>query len=111
MVEALEFCLEGIPLSQGIAIGKPILFSCSEMEVEEVHVPLEGIKKEIVRYRKALEKASQELLALKRDLEQAGQEESAQVIDAHLQMAKDPLLTKKVEEGIYAQQKNAEFVL
>jgi len=103
---------KGIPASPGIAIGKVFLF------VEEEELPLyprsltkEEIKGELRRFHKALVKTKQEMLEAKTKVLRALGKEHSRLIDAHLVMLEDPLLTRDVTKKIVSHQLNAEWVV
>jgi phosphotransferase system enzyme I (PtsI) len=68
------------------------------------------LETEVLRYQTALEQAREDLLFLKFSLQKEGSQEAFEIIESHMQMLQDPLLTTQVEEDIRRLQKNAEFV-
>src|ERR1700733_10797334 len=112
MQKNLEIHLEGNALSRGIAIGQAyVLDSQENCKVLEVALAQEDIEGEIQRYRDALCAAREELLQLKVSLEQEGIKDGASILEAHVQLTVDPLLTIEIEEAIRKSAKNAESVL
>lgn len=109
-IKTRELQIQGIPISRGIAIGKPFFFSTVEKDCPEFSIAADEVESEISRYRQAVVASQQEVKRLKEQLEHEGAVEGAAVLDAHLQMMQDPLLTTVVEMEIKKTKKNAESV-
>lgn len=108
--EAREIILHGLPLSHGIAIGVPHFFSYREDEVPEYSIDPESVQSEIQRYRLSLEACRKDLLRLQVQMDIEGAVEASSILDTHLQIMRDPLLTQMVEDEIRKIKKNAEYV-
>lgn len=105
-----EIRLRGDPICLGIAIGKPFFLTFVENALPEFTISSEKVEEEIQRYRKAVEKGREDILRLQKQLQQERILEGAAVLDTHLQMMKDPLMTTRVETEIRHSLKNAESV-
>ncbi len=106
-----EFRLKGAPVSEGIAIGTPFFLSLAEEEeTPEFPITVGEIDREIARYRQALFSSREDLQQLQTDLENQGSFEAVTIINTHLQMLEDPLITTHVEERIRLMQRNTEAV-
>ncbi len=106
-----EVVLKGLSISNGITIGLPYyLFFGEKLPVEETIAPTQ-VEKEIIRYREALQRSRQEVEELQKNLlkENAGLE-VAQILDTHLEMLKDPVMTVEMEEKIRQENKKPETV-
>lgn len=108
--KAQEITLHGLPLSHGIAIGIPHFFSYHEDEVPEYSIEPESIQSEIQRYRLSLEACRKDLRRLQIQMDTEGAIEASTILDTHLQIMRDPLLTEMVEDEIRKIKRNAEFV-
>ena len=108
--QTFETQLNGIPISRGIAIGKPFFFNIVENDIPEFAIATEDIEFEIERYRAAIERSKEDILRLKNQLEEERIVQGAAILDAHQQMMQDPYLTFEVEKQIRSSKKNAEFV-
>lgn len=106
-----EIRLSGASICSGIAIGKPFYLD-AEMEISTPELDLndDDIEREIKRYRNALDISQQELLLLKIKLEDEKAWEGAAILESHLQMMQDPLITTGIEQQIRAQRKNTEAI-
>jgi phosphotransferase system enzyme I (PtsI) len=106
-----EIYLKGAPVSEGIAIGVPIFVSFTDdNEVPEFSISTTEVEEEIVRYRKALSSSREDLKKLQVDLLAEGSSEAMEIIDAHIQMLDDPLMTTHMEKKIREMRKNTESV-
>jgi len=105
-----EITLKGTPISRGIAIGKVFIFTLSKDAAPEFKISPDDIDNEISRYRIAIEKSRKDILLLQKKLKNECIDEGAEILDAHLQIMQDPLLTVTVEAEIRHTRKNAEFV-
>ena len=107
-----EQCFHGAPISEGIAIGKPFFIGSFDDDdvYPKVSIPQEEIENEIERYRRALSSSRKDLKKLHDKLSSEGSNEASHIIDAHIQMLSDPLLTTHMEEMIRAQKQNTEAV-
>jgi len=107
-----EHYLRGFPLSEGIAIGK--LYTLAQYE--DLVPPIEAINsedvdREIQRYRTALSSSRHDLEKLQEALsDDEGSHEAMTIIDTHIQMLEDPLITTFVEHKIKQMLQNTESV-
>ncbi len=100
--------LKGTPVCRGIAIGKPFLFSISETLTPETGVPVSDVEAEIARYRRALENSRLDIERLRKQMEHEHVSEGSAILEAHLQILEDPVITTDIEKYIETG-KNAEI--
>lgn len=108
---SLELHLQGVPLSEGVAIGK--LFFLSEEDTEvfpAFSIKTDEVDREIQRYRLALSSSRKDLEQLQGFLSEEGSVEAITIINTHIQMLEDPLITTIVEEKIHQMLQNTESV-
>ena len=106
-----EIVLQGAVVSEGIAIGSPfILFSSDEEEIPEFPITVSEVDEEIARYRRALFSSREDLQKLQSDLVTEGSHDASCILDAHIQMLDDPLITVHMEERIRQSLHNTESV-
>ena len=107
-----EQVLEGIAVSEGIAIG--VLFDLTGDEdahiLPDFAIKAHEVDGEIARYRRAVSSSRKDLCDLQAFLAKEGSREAVIIIDAHIQMLEDPLITTVVEEKIREQRRNTEKV-
>jgi phosphoenolpyruvate-protein phosphotransferase (PTS system enzyme I) len=103
--------LRGIPVSEGIAIGKAWVLKSPWEEVAET--PLTGTRhaEELNRYRKALDDVSVQLREcsdrVRRELGPA----EAQIFEAHLSILNDPFFREDIPGAIRDRKRNSEFLI
>ncbi|MGA8165384.1 MAG: phosphoenolpyruvate--protein phosphotransferase [Waddliaceae bacterium] len=105
-----EMRLKGIPICRGVAIGKLYFFTFDEGEVPEFTIPSKKVDEEVSRYINAITRSKDDLKRLQKKLKREHILEGAAILDAHIEMMQDPLLTTDIEEEIRKTRKNAEFV-
>ncbi len=105
-----EVRIKGFPVSEGIAIGIPLFWVLEEESIPAVPITLGEVDDEINRYRNALSSSREDLHRLKKDLVQEGSEEAVTILDSHIQMLEDPLITTNMEEKIRQMMQNTESV-
>ncbi len=106
----MDETLNGLSISQGIALGLAFHFIIPDELIPEQIISSQEIEQEIERYRKALEKSRKELEDLQKLVLQEGGLEAASILDTHLEMLKDPMITSEMEKKIRKNQKNTESV-
>lgn len=105
-----EIRLKASPICSGIAIGRPFLFLFSDEQIPEFFIQRKDINLEIERYRSALCKSRHEIEHLQKQLAVEGADEGVDILDAHLEIMHDDLITGYLENQIASTQKNAEYV-
>jgi phosphotransferase system enzyme I (PtsI) len=106
-----EIHLKGAPVSEGIAIGVPVFLSCDEeTSVPEFPITTGEVEGEIARYRRALSSSREDLKKLQANLVQEGSIEIVSIIDTHIQMLEDPMMTTHMEKKIREMLQNTESV-
>jgi len=105
-----EIRIKGNPICTGVAIGKPFLFIFADDRVPEFVINMEEVGDEIKRYRRALYSSKQEVRHLQKQLELDGAHEGIMILDTHLQIMRDDLITSYLETQIRSTKKNAEYV-
>lgn len=110
LTDISEIVLVGLPICQGVAIGKPFWLRQNEGEVPDYPIQPHEVDSEIERYRSAITSAKQELFALHLKLKEEKVQEGAAILESHLHMLDDPLLTTQIEHGIQTTLKNAASV-
>lgn len=115
MIEALqaeEVWLQGRAVVPGIALGLPFLLSSPTREAEKKDdVPATTVEEEIQRFYQAVAQSQKELAELAEKLRSKQFRQEADLVDAHLQMAGDPLLCREIETTIRQTGKRAEWVV
>ncbi|AAP05077.1 phosphoenolpyruvate--protein phosphotransferase [Chlamydia caviae] len=106
-----EWKVPGMTLVSGVAIGKAFFLGTSPLQVHELTLPQEEVEHEIHRYYKALNRSKSDIVALEQEVQgKQGQQEISSILQAHLEIIKDPILTEEVVNTIRKDRKNAEYV-
>lgn len=105
-----EILIRGFPVSDGIAIGIPFFLQSVEKEIPEFPISLKEVDEEIARYRSALFSSREDLNELRNHLAMEASDDAATIIDSHISMLDDPLMTVHMEEKIRQMLKNTESV-
>lgn len=110
-MQSAEVRIKGKPICRGIAIGKPFNYFIPDADmISEETLDVSLLEDEVVRYQVALKGAVDEIIRLQALMEREDVFEGAAILDGHLQMMQDSLLTIHVEERIRKHKKNAEYV-
>lgn len=104
-----EVVLQGVPVSDGIAIGRVFLLSGPPPAVERRDLAPEEIPAEIERLHRALEKTKDELSHDQIVAHEQIGDAAAQIFEVHHMILEDPDFLGQVEQSIAAQRINAEF--
>lgn len=106
-----EIYLKGAAVSEGIAIGCAFIWPlASDEEIPEFPITIGEVDTEISRYRTAIFSSKEDLLKLQMDLKREESGEAVSLIDTHIQMLDDPLITTHVEDKIRLLLRNTESV-
>ena len=103
--------LQGIAASPGIAIGRVKLTDRRRVAVVEEAIEPESIPIELERFTRGLQEAKEELKALKEQIAQQRGPEHLYVIDTHLLIMEDSMLTTETVNGIANERLTAESAL
>src|SRR5512144_205245 len=90
--------LRGIGASPGIAIGQVRITDRSRVAVVEVEVLPEDVPAEVERFINALAAAQEEIRSIREDLEAERGPEHLYVLDTHLLIMQDSMLTRETIE-------------
>ena len=107
-----EVHLQGFPVSDGIAVGS-ILFleELKEEFLPSFSIEASEVNTEIARYRRAIQNSRKDLENLQYALAKEGSKEVISIINTHIQMLEDPVITTLVEEKISQLLLNTESVV
>ena len=103
-----EYRVFGKSIVPGIALGRAFFLETSPLQVHELTLPQEEVEHEIHRYYKALQRSKSDIVALKQEiLGKQELHEVSSILQAHLEIIKDPLLTEEVVNTIRKDRKIA----
>lgn len=110
MEDSLDIVLRGASISKGIGIGFPLFLSNLEEDVPQNLIPKKEVEEEIHRYRAALDLSRKDLENLQKESLDQGPSEIVAILETHLEMMKDPLITSGVEKRIRETNQNTELI-
>lgn len=105
-----ETRIKGLKISPGIAFGVPIFLRPMTSEAKEVLLAKNEVAVEIERYKYALRQSRQDLRYLQERSSLEGKNAVAQILEAHLEILQDPLITEMIIERISKLKKNTETI-
>jgi len=105
-----EVTLTGISISKGIAIGSPFFLHSQEDPVPSYLLKPDEVEEEIHLYKKALHQSEEEIQSLQLKCTGDGQREVVAILDSHLQILQDPLITTEIEKKIRQKRENSALV-
>lgn len=101
--------LKGTSASAGIGIGKAVIVEEKELKVKKETVA--DVEAEKVRFRAASAQAAAETDALAKDLATRVGEKEAEILNGHLLLLSDPMLTGEIENIISGENVNSEYAI
>ena len=101
----------GLPVSGGVAIGRAVLVASSRVDVAHYFIDVERVPDEVTRLRQARDTVVSELTTLKRDLPADMPPELSALLDVHLMLLRDPMLTDATRQWIETRHYNAEWAI
>ena len=101
----------GLPVSGGVAIGRAVLVASSRVDVAHYFIDVDRVADEVTRLRQARDTVVTELTTLKRDLPADMPPELAALLDVHLMLLRDPMLSDATRLWIETRHYNAEWAV
>ncbi len=110
-MRCMSFQVFGLPVSRGVAIGRAVLVASSRVDVAHYFIEEERVDEEIARLRCARDAVAGELTVLQRDLPAEAPAELSALLDVHLMLLHDEILTGATKQWIRERHYNAEWAL
>lgn len=107
----VEKIIKGLSICRGIAVGKPLFFSAIDDDIIEYAIEISHLEIEIKRYHEASIKSHEEIIVLQKKLSAEEVMEGVNILDAQLEMLRDPHFNSRIELEIRNAQINAEAAL
>lgn len=104
-------CISGIPVSDGVAMGKVLLLKKAERAASTVKIAEDETEKEIQRFKEAVGRVIGQTKELYESAKVKLGEEEAEIFAAHLSVAEDPMIDEGVCEKIRESGMNSELAL
>ncbi len=106
-----ERLLKGIPVSEGIAIGRIWILESPWDEVIPLSLESNSIDQETKRYENAINEVEKQLNDCYHRVHKEIGEDEANIFKAHLYILQDPFFQTEIKDSIKIQKKNAEYLL
>lgn len=107
----MSFQVFGLSISRGVAIGKAVLVASSRVDVAHYFIAEAQVDQEVARLCDARDAVAAELEMLKRDMPSDAPGELAALLDVHLMLLRDELLSSATRQWITERHYNAEWAL
>ncbi|ULR88990.1 phosphoenolpyruvate--protein phosphotransferase [Comamonas sp. B21-038] len=107
----MTFAIHGIAVARGIAIGRAVMAASSHLEVTHYLIEPDQVAREIERVRKGRLAVIEELQRLRGDLGVDAPQELEPLLDVHLMLVQDDMLSSGVRQLISERLYNAEWAL
>lgn len=103
--------LEGLGVSEGVAIGRAVCVESGVLEVYRLPLPEGEVDEEIGRFLAAVNRAQEEIHATRVKVRERLGDELAAIFDAHMLFLADSLFLDRIVERIRSEQVNAEWAV
>ncbi len=103
--------LKGIPVSEGIAIGRARILESLWDEVSGHSLEKGMIKKEDKRYKRAIKAVEQQLVECRDRVKREIGRDEAKIFESHLSILNDLFFQKEIPQSIHDEKKNVEWLL
>lgn len=107
----MSFQLFGLPVARGVAIGRALMVSSSRVDVAHYYIEPAQIEAETQRLREARDAVVMELETLQRELPGDAPAELSALLDVHVMLLQDELLSAATKQWIAERHYNAEWAL
>jgi phosphoenolpyruvate-protein phosphotransferase (PTS system enzyme I) len=111
----MTFSVRGLAVAQGIAIGRAVLIASSRLDVAHYFIEASEVEAEIERVRVGRDAVIEELGRLQHSVSQMSRKEAphelAAMLDVHLMLLQDDMLSDGVKHWITDRLYNAEWAL
>ena len=92
--------LTGIGASEGVSIGKVLLFREEEMIIPEVKTADSTIESELTKLEEGLKKSKTQLISIREKVKEKMGEDKAAIFDGHIMLLEDEDLLMEVQDKI-----------
>jgi phosphotransferase system enzyme I (PtsI) len=107
----MTFSIHGFAVARGIAIGRAVLVASSRVDVAHYLVTPEQVKSEIARLASARDAVVKEIVALQQSMPKDSPVELTAMLDVHLMLLDDAMLSDGIKHWITDRLYNAEWAL
>ena len=94
------FMEKGLAVSPGIGIGRAYIISEPDIKIDKGNISPDQIKTELDRLNRALEHSQNQLKSIYQLAVKRGEKEKSEILEAHVMMLEDPMLSEQAAERI-----------
>lgn len=105
-----EITYTGIPVSEGVSIGKIFKLDSGPKPIVEYDIEESQIAEEVSRFENAIIETRREILEIQEKISKAMGSTHASILNAHLLLIEDFTVIEEVIKKIQKEKKNAEFI-
>ena len=107
----MTFSIHGLAVARGIAIGRVVLVASSRVDVAHYFIQPEQVESEIKRLSMARDAVVRDVQSIQENMPKDAPTELAAVLDVHLMLLEDELLSDGIKHWIGERLYNAEWAL
>ena len=107
----MTFSIHGLAVARGIAIGRVVLVASSRVDVAHYFIQPEQVSSEIKRLAQARDAVVKEVQGIQQNMPKDAPVELAAMLDVHLMLLEDELLSDGIKHWIGERLYNAEWAL
>ncbi len=107
----MTFSIAGLAVSRGVSIGRAVLVGSGRMEIAHYFIEPDQVEGEIARVRSGRNAVMEELQRLQADMPVDAPQELTALLDVHLMLLQDEMLSDGVKHWITERLYNAEWAL
>ncbi len=103
--------IQGVPVSEGRALGKIVLLSVEDIKYEKIAIELEALEGEKEKLHKALQETKQDLETLVEKAKSDEQVDQVEIFETYIMMLSDVMLIQEIEQFMEKELANLEHAL
>lgn len=103
--------MRGLAVSPGVAVARTYLVDEPDISVSSDKIPEDRVNEEIDFFRLAVEKTRQQLRSIYEDAVGSSREESAAIIQAHMEFIDEPVLIDEIVEKVEKEHFNINYAV
>ena len=103
--------LTGIGASEGISIGKVLLYFEEKIDMESYRTSTVPVEAENLKLEEGMKKTKLQLLAIREQVKEKISEDKACIFDAHIELLEDEVLLSEIKERIKTQSMTAVYAV
>lgn len=103
--------LTGIPASEGISLGKVLIYDTEKVDIEAIKVSTIPAEAEMLKLEDGMVKTKSQIISIREKVKKEMGEDKAEIFDAHLELLEDDDLIDEIKERITTQDLSAAYAV